>query len=86
MFQCQLQVLFYTRPPNSQLLYGQPGNTPLYWIFTSKPDLQAVSKSKSDCFWVTIKSFFMQYPQIANLYLANQKTDPFYGIFTSPYA
>ena len=28
-----LQVLFYTRPPNSQLLYSKPGNTPLFEDF-----------------------------------------------------
>ena len=37
MFQGHLQVLFYARPPNSQLLFWKPGNRPFLRILTVVP-------------------------------------------------
>ena len=85
MFLGHLQVLFYTRPPNSQLLFSEPGNGPLLLAF-DEPEgalglcrVKKLHYTKSKFFWVTCKSCFMQEPKIPKFYFANLKTDPFSG-------
>ena len=46
MFLGHLQVLFYARPPNSQLLFSKPGNTPLLLDFDKPPGPLDKVKSK----------------------------------------
>jgi hypothetical protein len=88
MFDGHLQVLFYAIPPNSQLLFSETGNAPLLRDFHEPVGPQGASNqklhnTKSLCLMVTLKSCFMQYPQIPNFYLAKLQMHPFYGIFTS---
>ena len=47
-----------------------------FWLALSasrQPQIKKLHRTKSECFWVTFKSCFMQDPQIANFYLANME-------------
>ena len=45
IIQGHLQVLFYVRPPNFQLLFSQPGNTPLNQHFVESVEPWGCNKS-----------------------------------------
>ena len=83
MFDGPLQVLFYARPPNSQLLFSELENTALLWKIRRAcralgvHDIEKLHNTKCWCLMVPFKSCFMQDPQIPNFYLGNQETHPF---------
>ena len=47
MFLGHLQVSFYGRPSNSELLFSKPGNTPIFHAFNEPVGPRGCVKSKS---------------------------------------
>ena len=51
MLDCNLQVLFNTLPPYSQLLFSEPSNAPLLWDFHEPSHFSKTETNGLTIFW-----------------------------------
>ena len=86
MFLGHLQVWFYVRTLIFILQTWKQASYEEFWHAhwaSGVHQIKKLHKTKSYCFWVTLKFCFMQDTRIPNYYFANLETQPIWGILKS---